>query len=258
MTASRREMIGGGLAAMAVAGGAQAQSSPQAQAMARAQARAPDTTPRAEALDTPALHGNTLARTFKQPPTGLVVPRIKVERASGTRELEFQPGLTLLSLWAPWCAPCLMELKDLAAQQRAYEGKRFRILPVLTSPRGDISLAEANAVLAKVGAGALPVAIDRSPDGKALFETLTRRETPNGFSLGLPCNLLVDEGGRVLGRQFGAPLKLDGAKLGPGEKPTPEMMAAARSFWIAPDGMALLGALQRGEIASPAQRPLVT
>lgn len=252
MTASRREMIGGGLAALTVAGGARAQIPPGAKL------RAPDTTPRAEALDTPALRGNILAKSFKQPPAGLVVPRIKVERASGTRDLEFQPGLTLLSLWAPWCAPCLMELKDFAAQQRVYETKRFRILPVLTAPRGDITLAEANALLAKVGAGALPVVIDRSEGSKVLFEKLSRREIPGGFTMGLPCNLLVDETGRVLGRQFGAPHTLEGVKLAPDEQPTPEMKAAARSMWLAADGQALLGALQRGEIASPAQRPFVS
>ena len=252
MTASRREMMGGGLAALALTSGARAEIPPGAKP------RAPDLTPRAEALDTPALRNNILARSFRQPPAGMVVPRIKVERASGTRDLAFQPGLTLLSLWAPWCAPCLLELKDFAAQQSVYEGKRFRILPVLTAPRGDIALAEANALLAKVGAGALPVVIDRSESGKVLFETLTRRETPNGFSMGLPCNLLVDEKGRVLGRQFGAPHTVAGVKLAPNEQPTPEMMAAARSMWLVADGQALLGALQRGEIASPAQRPLVS
>lgn len=252
MATSRRDLLSGGLLALTLAGGARAQIPPQARP------RTPDLTPRAEALDTPALHGNTLARSFKQPPAGMVVPRIKVERASGTRELEFQPGLTLLSLWAPWCAPCLMELKDFAVQQRVYETKRFRILPVLTAPRGDISLAEANAVLAKVGAGALPVMIDRSEGGKALFEKLTRRDAASGFTLGLPCNLLVDEKGRVLGRQFGAPHTLEGVRLAPGESPTPEMMAAARSYWMAADGLALLSALQRGEIAGAAPRPLVS
>jgi hypothetical protein len=248
MTASRRDLIGGGLAVLAMAGDAKAQDRPRVQ----------DTTPRAEALDTPALRGNGLARSFKQPPAGLAVPRIRVERPSGTRDLEFQPGLTLLSLWAPWCAPCLLELKDLAVQQRAYEGKRFRILPVLTAPRGDIGLAEAKSVLDKAGAGDLPVAIDRSPGGKALFETLTRREAPGGFSYGLPCNLLVDGDGRALARQFGAPIKFDNVKALPGGKPTPEMMAAARTTWLSADGFALLNALRRGEIAGAAPRPFVS
>lgn len=247
MTASRREMIGGGLAALSVAGAAKAQDKPRLQ----------DTTPRADALNTPALSGNALARTFKQPPAGLTLPRIKIERPSGTRDLEPQPGLTLLSLWAPWCAPCLLELRDLAVQQRAYEDKRFHILPVLTGPKGDISLAEAKAVLDKAGAGALPVAIDRSPGSRVLFEKLTRRELPGGaYTMGLPCNLLVDDGGRVLARQFGAPVKFEGLK--PGDKITPEMREAARTLWMSADGFALLNALKRGEIVGAAPRPFVS
>lgn len=214
----------------------------------------PDTTPSAEALDTPALRGNSLARSFKQPPPGLMLPKVKIERPSGIRYLEPQRGLTLLSLWAPWCAPCLLELKDLAVQQHVYETRRFRILPVLTAPRGDISLAEAKAVLDKAGAGALQVAIDRSPGSRALYEALTRRDTPAGHVYNLPCNLLVDGDGKVLGRQFGAPIKFTGSRLPPDGKPTPEMMANARTTWMSAEGLALLGALQRGEIVGAAPR----
>lgn len=253
MTASRREMIGGGLAALAMASAARAEDG--AKAMRRLP---PDATPRAEALDTPALRGNSLARSFKQPPAGMVLPRIKIERPSGIRELEPQPGLTLLSLWAPWCAPCLLELKDLAIQQRAFETRRFRILPVLTAPRGDISLAEAKAVLDKAEAGALQVAIDRSPGSRALYEQLTRRDMPSGRVYNLPCNLLIDGDGKVLGRQFGAPIKFSSATMPPDGKPTPEMMANARTTWLSGDGAALLKALQRGEIAGAAPRPFVT
>lgn len=241
MTASRRAVIGGGLAALAMTGKARAEASGQPRVMA------PDPTPRAVALDTPALHGNSLAFSFRQPPAGLTVPEVNVERASGVRALKFEPGLTLLSLWAPWCAPCLRELADFAIQQRTYESKRFRILPVLTNPRRDIAFAEGKAALEKAGAGALPTVIDRSPGSSALFDTLARRSASMPSSL--PCNLLVDDRGRLLGRSFGTPLWLNGAKLGPGEKPTAEMLATARSSWMSPQGQALLGALQRGEIA---------
>jgi hypothetical protein len=251
MTASRREMIGGGLAAVVLGGVAQAEDGAKTLELRRLP---PDTTPRAEALDTPALRGNSLARSFKQPPAGLTLPKIKIERASGIRDLEPQRGLTLLSLWAPWCAPCLLELKDLAVQQHVYENKRFRILPVLTAPRGDISLVEAKAVLDKAGAGALQAAIDRSPGSRTLYETLTRRDTPTGRVYNLPCNLLIDSDGKVLGRQFGAPIKFMGGRLPPDGKPTPEMMANARTTWISPEGFALLGALQRGEIVGAAPR----
>lgn len=247
MTASRRNVIGGGLAAMAMTSAARADDGAKPPLVYR------DTTPRAEALDTPTLKTNSLARSFKQPPADLIVPRVKIERASGIAEFRPQPGLTLISLWAPWCAPCLMELKDLAQVQKAYDGKRFRVLPILTGPRGDITMAEARAVLAKAGAEGLEVAIDRSPGSRALLETLTLHEKPGGGGLGqgLPCNLLVDGDGRVLGREFGAPLNF---RLQPGQTPTPEMRANARTMWVEADGEVLLGALQRGEIAGAAQR----
>jgi len=254
MTALRRDIIGGGLAMLALASAARAEDGQKAP---RARRLPADTTPRAEALDTPALHGNTLAGTFRQPPAGLVIPSVKVERASGVGALKLQPGLTLLSLWAPWCGPCLRELKDFATQQEAYASKRFRILPVLTEPRGQIALGEARAVLRKAGAEGVEAVIDRSPGSRVLFEKLARRETPNGYTYNLPCNLLVDGDGRVLGRQFGTPLKLDGVKLAPGETPTREMVASARTLWLSADGQALLGALQRGEIAGAASRRFV-
>lgn len=249
MTASRREAIGGGLAALALAG--------QAKTQIR-QVPPGEMGPPAEALDTPALRGNSLARSFRQPPAGLSLPRVKIERPSGTRDFQAQPGLTLLSLWAPWCAPCLLELRDLAILQRTYETRRFRILPVLTEPRSEISLAEARAVLDKADARGLQAAIDRSPGSRGLYEALTRRETPNGHVYNLPCNLVIDGEGRVLGRQFGAPIRFTGGKPAPGEKPTPEMLASARSTWLSADGAALLKALQRGEIAGAAPRPFVS
>jgi thiol-disulfide isomerase/thioredoxin len=239
MRASRRDLIGGGLAALAMAGAARAET---------LGISFRDTTPRAEVLDTPALKGNSLARGFKQPPAGLITPKVKIERASGTRDLRLQPGLTLVSLWAPWCAPCLQELKDLAEVRQAYDGERFRILPVLTGPKGKVTLDDARAVLAKAGAQALEAAIDRSPGSNALHQALTERENPVGGGVihSLPCNLLVDGDGRVLARQFGAPLDI---RSEPGQAVTQEMKANARTKWVSAEGHALLGALQRGEIA---------
>lgn len=241
MSASRRDLVGGGLAALTLASAARADSTERPPVVYR------DTTPRAGILDTPALKGNILAGSFKQPPDGLFVPRVKVEGASGTRELRFQPGVTLVCLWAPWCAPCLVELRDLALQQPTYESKRFRILPMLTAPRTEITWAEARALLSKVGAEQMDVAIDRSPGSRLLFEALTLHERPGGGGIGnnLPCNLLVASDGRVLARQFGAPLDM---KLERGQIPTAEMRANARTRWIGTEGQALLGALQRGEI----------
>lgn len=245
MVTSRRNVIGGGLSVLALADVGEAQDRATAEQVAKSLMSGP----RAEALDTPALRGNILAFTFKQPPTDLVVPKVKLERRSGLHGFQPEPGLTLMSLWAPWCAPCLLELKDLAEQQRLYASKRFRILPILTGTRDPITLAEAQGTLEKAGVRGLEAVVDRSPASDSLFEQLTRRETPGGSIKGLPCNLLIDARGKVLARQFGAPLDLPR-----GTKPTPEMRANARSMWMAADGHALLKALRDGEIAGSVAR----
>lgn len=246
MTASRRVLVGGGLAALALADLARAQDAASGAEAIKRQMMAPQ----AEALDIPALRGNFLAFTFKQPPANLVVPKVKLERRSGLGDFKPQPGLTLLSLWAPWCAPCLMELRDLAEQQPVYETDRFRILPVLTGAMGEVTLKEARAVLDKAGAPNLEAVIDRSPDAGSLFSKLTSRDTGKGVSRNLPCNLVVDSRGRVLARQFGAPLARRG-----GGKPAAETQGEKRSMWAASEGHALLKALQKGEIAGAASTP---
>ncbi len=229
---------------------------------AGAQTRVPVLGDPAKALDTPALRYNRMARAFREPPAGLAVPAVNVERRDGVAPLKLQPGLTLISLWAPWCAPCLHELGDLAMLQEKFGGRSFRILPILTSPRAPITAAEAGFLLKKHKAGVFAPVIDRGADSKALFQALSVRETPNGPARpGLPCNLLVAADGTVLARQFGAPMNGMVQGTGEGGKVTAADVAKIGTLWAAPDGEALMKALSRGEIAGgspPRPRPLVS
>lgn len=229
---------------------------------ATAQVRIPVPGEPAKVLNTPALNGNRMARAFRQPPEGLTVPAVKVERREGVAPLKLQPGLTLISLWAPWCAPCLHELGDLAMLQEKFGGPRFRILPILTSPREAITPAEAAYVLTKHKAGVFAPVIDRGADSKGLFLALSMRETPNGPARpGLPCNLLVSADGQVLARQFGAPMAGLLKPSGEGGKVTAEDVAKVGTLWATSDGEALMGALSRGEIvggSGPRPRALVS
>lgn len=230
---------------------------------AGAQTRIPVLGDPAKVFDTPALRGNRMARAFREPPQGLAVPALKVERREGVAPLKLQPGLTLVSLWAPWCAPCLHELGDLAMLQEKFGGPRFRILPILTAPREPITAAEAGFLLKKHKAGVFAPVIDRGADSKGLFQALSMRETPNGPARpGLPCNLLVAADGQVLARQFGAPMNGMVSGTGEGGKVTAADVAKVGTLWAAPDGEALMKALARGEIAGGGSvarsRPLVS
>lgn len=229
---------------------------------AGAQTRVPVLGEPAKALDTPALRNNRMARAFREPPAGLAVPAVRVERREGVAPLKLQPGLTLVSLWAPWCAPCLHELGDLAKLQEKFGGPRFRILPILTAPREPITAAEAGYLLKKHNAGVFAPVIDRGTDSKGLFQALSVRETPNGPARpGLPCNLLVSADGTVLARQFGAPMAGMVNGTGEGGKVTAADVAKVGTLWATFDGEALMSALSKGEIAGGSgarPRPLVS
>ncbi|PVM93986.1 hypothetical protein DDF67_01675 [Caulobacter endophyticus] len=229
---------------------------------AAAQTRVPVLGEPAKALDTPALRGNRMARAFREPPAGLKIPAVQVERREGVAPLKLQPGLTLVSLWAPWCAPCLHELGDLARLQEKFGGPRLRILPILTAPREPITAAETGFLLKKHKAGVFSPVIDRGADSKGLFLALSVRDTPNGPARpGLPCNLLVSADGAVLARQFGAPMAGRVQGTGEGGKVTPADVAKIGTLWATSDGEALMNALAKGEIAggSPARpRALVS
>src|SRR5690348_7928389 len=76
---------------------------------------------------------NQIAGLFAAPPTPVVLPDTALVSAEGTRRLSQLPGRTwLVSLWAEWCAPCLVEATDLAAIARKHAGPSFGVVFVLT------------------------------------------------------------------------------------------------------------------------------
>lgn len=109
------------------------------------------------------------------------------------------PRLRLINVWATWCAPCLVELPDLVAIDRAYRGPRFETLTVSADDAEHHAAAEA--VLRRSRAafanyrftGELP----------ALVSALDPAWTG-----GLPFSLLVAPGGEVLLRSEGT-LEID-------------------------------------------------
>lgn len=60
------------------------------------------------------------------------VPEVPfTDEAGKTQTLtQYKGKLTLVNLWATWCAPCLREIPELQKLQQQYQGKNFNIVPI--------------------------------------------------------------------------------------------------------------------------------
>lgn len=97
--------------------------------------------------------------------------------------------VTVLNLWATWCAPCMEEMPTLGELQRRYEG-RLRVIPVSVDSEG--KRAEAQQDLARLGGGTLPFFIDISRG--ILFDVAAQ---------GMPATIIYDRSGREVARLVG-------------------------------------------------------
>ncbi|TPG13606.1 TlpA family protein disulfide reductase [Sphingomonas oligophenolica] len=201
-----------------------------------------------------AVEANPLAKLFQSIDRPL--PAIALRTAAGKTDLSRLRGKTrLVTLWAEWCVPCLIEARDLADLQRTYGGETFDIVSVLTASAQKLDYAGALARLDKAGAGGLPLLIEAN-GGKRVAEAFS----PGPGRMGLPCTLLVDANGRVRARALGAPimssLPMGSVRRGPDGKPLPMRLTEAekqqlsdgsqRSLWSSADGKTLIAALSNG------------
>lgn len=146
----------------------------------------------AQALD-PLVKGEVAAFQLTQEPRALADLAF-----SGTKEepltlADFAGKVTLLNLWATWCAPCRQEMPALDRLQAALGGEDFSVVPVSidTGDRG--RPAE---FLRSVDVKELPLYTDRSTE---IFESLKQR----GLALGLPVTVLVGRDGCHIGHMNG-------------------------------------------------------
>ncbi len=174
---------------------------------------------------------NAVANSFLTVPPGMTLPQLNLSAADGTHRLSQLKGKTrIISLWAEWCVPCLLEAKDLAALRRAFAGPEFDMLAVLTAGRGNLTQAQAQAKLAEAGAATLPTWVETG-NGREIGKALAITSPPH---ISLPCNLLIDTLGRVRGRSVGNGIRMrddDG-----------------RSHWASSEAQRFVSALRAGAL----------
>jgi thiol-disulfide isomerase/thioredoxin len=132
------------------------------------------------------------AQNFMLHEAGAVLPDFQFEDGQGRRDAlgRFRGKLVLLNVWATWCPPCRKEIASLDRLETALGGADFEVLTLSVDRGGKEKVKK---FYAEVGVQHLAIQVD--PSGEAQFELGV---------VGLPTTLLVDPGGRELGRFVGA------------------------------------------------------
>ena len=119
------------------------------------------------------------------------IAAIQFEDAQGqSRSLaDFRGKIVLLNIWATWCVPCRKEMPALDRLQSMLGGPNFDVVPV-SIDRGGMDVVRK--FYAEIGIKRLGMYLDTS--AKATRELGV---------VGLPTTLLVDRGGREIGRLIG-------------------------------------------------------
>ena len=109
---------------------------------------------------------------------------------------EAGPKLTVISVWATWCGPCVAELPEFVTMNRMYRGRPFRLVTIsLDDPEKQ---ADALRVLKENHVAAANY-VFKSSDRDALAEALDK-EWPGP----VPYTLVIAPGGKVVYRKVDA------------------------------------------------------
>lgn len=101
--------------------------------------------------------------------------------------------VTLVNLWATWCAPCRHEMPALDELQRDLGSDRFEVVAINVDTGDD---EKPTAFLNEIGVGALAYYRDST---MGVFNDLRA----GGLAMGLPVTLLIDEDGCLLANMNG-------------------------------------------------------
>jgi thiol-disulfide isomerase/thioredoxin len=195
------------------------------------------------------LAANRLAMTFSA--VDLAFPPVMVVGDHGKQQLAGLTGKTrLVSLWAEWCAPCLLEARDFAALRPRFANDRFDILSILTASMEGLDFAGAQKRLRRANAAGLPLLVE--PDGgDRIIHSLS--PGPGGRGDSLPCTLLVDPVGRIRGIAHGAPMTapptggrvIVSRELNAADKKA-LLADGSHTMWLSPVGDEFVKALREG------------
>jgi thiol-disulfide isomerase/thioredoxin len=144
--------------------------------------------PAAQALE-PLVGGEVAAFQMARTPQDLSGLAFAGADGKPTTLAAFAGKVTLVNLWATWCAPCRREMPALDRLQAALGGQDFAVVPVSIDTGDPSRPAE---FLSGIGVKNLPLYTDRST---AIFEEVKSRS----LALGLPVTILVDRRGCHLG-----------------------------------------------------------
>lgn len=136
---------------------------------------------------------------------GAEAPAFELEDAQGrvaTLE-DYRGKLVFLNLWATWCEPCIREMPDMMAMNRAFEGRPFQMLAISVDTRW----SAVEAFYAEYGID-LPTFLD---PGRQVYDDYK--------ALGIPETFLIDGNGRIL-RKY----------IGPVEWTSPQVMAEVEGY----------------------------
>jgi len=143
----------------------------------------------------------------------LPLPRLEYIGDSGQREVFAPPraGFRLLTLWATWCQPCLVELRALAKEERKLREAGLEVVALnVDDPNGDYTarLRKARASLEKLNIqmrGGIATAATVE-----LLDVVQRVLLSTSRPLALPSSFLIDAEGRLVAFYRGA---VSGAQL---------------------------------------------
>jgi thiol-disulfide isomerase/thioredoxin len=118
-----------------------------------------------------------------------------VDGAGHERSLsEFHGRPIILNIWATWCIPCRLEMPTLDRLQAMLGSSDAVVIPLSIDHQG---LSAVTAFYQEIGIKSLGIYVDQSGAASSLLNVV-----------GIPATLLVDRGGREIGRKLG-PLAWD-------------------------------------------------
>ena len=146
--------------------------------------------PEPKLANTKGIPSSLLSRAGFEPSLPAAAPAIAVQDLDGRDRswAQNQDKATLLVFWGTTCAPCLEELPSLERLAAELGEARLAVLPICVD-ESDASLVRE---VARTRAKQLPLYLDRTGLARLRYDVQT-----------LPCAVLIDREGRLIGRSQG-------------------------------------------------------